>query len=70
MFRVWTSDDDDIDRLARELEAHLNEFADEVLSVSYAVDGVHRVLAVYRAVELTAESAEAVAQAEEIVEGA
>lgn len=52
MFRTWTDSNIEPESLARALEGHLNEFADEVISVAYAVsEGQHFVLAVYRGVE-------------------
>ena len=52
MFKTWTDSNDEPESLARSLEGHLNEFADEVISVGYAVsEGQHFVMAVYRAVE-------------------
>lgn len=51
MFKTWTNSADDAELLARSLEAHLNEFADEVVAVSYDVRDKHRVLAVYRTIE-------------------
>ena len=69
MFRTWVGAADTAEELARKLEAHLNEFADEVISVSYDVGDQHRALAVYRPVETTSELAEAaVAEAEQVVE--
>ena len=69
MYRVWTSSNDDGAALARELEAHLNEYAEDVVSVSFAVTDLHHVLAVYRVIELTssAQQEAAIALAEEIV---
>lgn len=70
MYRTWVESDSDRRALARALEAHLNEFAAEIISVSYAVDGEFHVLAVYRAIETggSAQEEAAVAQAEEIIE--
>ncbi|HEX6507268.1 MAG TPA: hypothetical protein VF221_06520 [Chloroflexota bacterium] len=51
MIKTWTGSSQDVETLARDLEAHLNEFADEVLSVSYAVSDGHHALAVYKLVE-------------------
>ncbi|MBV9279137.1 MAG: hypothetical protein JOZ41_03560 [Chloroflexi bacterium] len=51
MYKTWCASAEDPETLARVLEAHLNEFADEVVSVSYSVDRHHHVLAVYRPVE-------------------
>jgi hypothetical protein len=69
MFRVWTANDDDPEDLARRLEAHLNEFAAEVIDVSYSVRNSHFVMAIYRPVEpaVDARSEAAVSVAEEIV---
>ncbi|GAC1473096.1 MAG: hypothetical protein PVSMB7_26600 [Chloroflexota bacterium] len=70
MFRTWTTSADDAETVSRALEVHLNEFADEVVSVSYSVDGAYHVLAVYRGIEHVVENAEAVTVAERILEGA
>jgi hypothetical protein len=72
MFKTWTASSSDVESLSRELEVHLNEFADEVISVAYAVTDRHYVLAVYRAVELSIEDRQevAVSVAEHIIEGA
>jgi hypothetical protein len=52
MFKTWTGSNDDPRSLAQSLEGHLNEYAEEVISVGYAIEGgQHHVLAVYRAVE-------------------
>jgi hypothetical protein len=52
MFKTWTDSNDELESLAQSLEGHLNEYADEVISVGYAVsEGRHFVIAVYRAVE-------------------
>jgi hypothetical protein len=51
MYKAWSASAEDGRTLARGLEAHLNEFAHEVVSVSYAIDKDHHVLAVYRPVE-------------------
>lgn len=52
MFKTWTDSNDELGSLAKSLEGHLNEYADEVISVSYAIaEGRHFVLAVYRVVE-------------------
>lgn len=71
MFKTWTRSSRDIESLTRDLEAHLNEFADEVVSVSYAVTDYHHVLAVYRLVELSTDSQRevAVVEAEHLIEG-
>ena len=72
MFKTWTASSGDVESLSRDLEVHLNEFADEVISVAYAVRDRHYVLAVYRAVELSIEDRQevAVSVAEHIIEGA
>ncbi len=51
MYKAWSASAQDVGTLARGLEAHLNEFAYEVVSVSYAIDKHHHVLAVYRPLE-------------------
>jgi DNA-binding winged helix-turn-helix (wHTH) protein len=59
--------------LSRSLEAHLNEFAEDVVSVGYAVDGgLHSVLLVYRPVEASGdgELEAVVSVSEEIVDQA
>lgn len=70
MYRSWVFSADDGETVARHLEAHLNEFADEVVSVSYAVTKRHHVLAVYRAIETALGDAagEAVSVAEQIID--
>lgn len=70
MFRTWVHSDPDPEGLARALEAHLNEYAEEVLSVSYSVDRTHHVLAVYRGIETagSARAEAALAEAEDIIE--
>ena len=72
MYKCWTCQGKDAGEAARSLEAHLNEFAAEVISVAYAVEGLHYVLAVYRAVDAAAPAAEeaAVSAAEHIIERA
>ena len=69
MFQVWTGSSHDPAALARQLEAHLNEFAAEVVSVSYSVAGKHFALAVYRPIETWPDDSmeAAVSIAEEIV---
>ncbi len=70
MYKTWVSSGD-IVSLTRELEAHLNEFAEEVVSVAYAVNNGHHVLAVYKLVEPADETSEAVVSvAEHIIEEA
>jgi hypothetical protein len=68
MYKTWVSSAADAETLARDLEVHLNEFASEVISVSYAVSNVHSVLAVYRDIDHSTEAA--VAVAEQIIDGA
>lgn len=72
MFKAWTDSADDPELLARSLEAHLNEFAAEVVAVSYDSGDKHRVLAVYRTIEpAVSDSAEAVlAEAESLLDEA
>jgi hypothetical protein len=69
MYKVWTASAAQATALARSLESHLNEYAEEIISVSYAVTDVHHVLAVYRMVDLTdgAGAEAAVAAAEELM---
>lgn len=52
MYQVWTASADSAEALEHKLEVQLNEFADEVVSVSYAVtdSGGHHVLLVYRGI--------------------
>lgn len=71
MFKTWCASADQLETLARDLEAHLNEYADEVVAVSYAIGDAHAILAVYKPVEPGAlvGEAEAVVAAEEIIEG-
>jgi hypothetical protein len=71
MYRSWTCSGPDGESVARALEAHLNEFAGEIVSVSYAVDESHYVLVVYRAIAgLDETPAIAVAEAEQILDHA
>jgi hypothetical protein len=70
MFKAWTSSAANGESLARDLEAHLNEHADEVISVSYAVETDHYVLAVYRPVDSGGQEEAAVAYAEHIIDEA
>ena len=72
MYKAWSASADDGGTLARGLEAHLNEFAHEVVSVSYSVDTHHHVLAVYRPVGITTALADeaAVTVAEQILDHA
>jgi hypothetical protein len=70
-FETWTSCNHDAESLARALEAHLNEFAERVISVAYAVTDLHYVLAVYEPVDAASSIAEeaAVTVAEQIIDG-
>lgn len=70
MYRTWTGSADDPETVARALEAHLNEFADVVISVAYAVDAGHHVLAVYTEIDAGGDRVEeaAVAVAEQIID--
>ncbi len=70
MFKTWSCSAMDAESVARELEGHLNEYAEEVVSVSYAVNEGHHVLAVYREIEATLDEREeaAVSFAEQIID--
>ena len=72
MYKAWSASAEDGTTLARGLEAHLNEFAHEVVSVSYAIDKDHHVLAVYRPVAPDVAQAHeaAVSLAEQIIDKA
>lgn len=73
MFKTWTISGEELPALARAVEGHLNEFAEEVISVSYAIaEDQHHVLVVYRPVELEHEASleAAISIAEDIVEAA
>lgn len=72
MYKTWTDSASDCQSLARSLEAHLNEYAAEIVSVSYAVADAHYVLAVYREIEpeLQAQEEEAVTLAAQIIDQA
>ena len=72
MFKTWTASDEDPEALARAVEGHLNEFAEEVISVSYGIGGRHFVMVGYRKVEAAQNDRQeaAVSVAEEIVEQA
>jgi hypothetical protein len=71
MFKAWATSAPDGQTLARAVEAHLNEYADEVVSVAYAVTDRHHILAVYRPLDAAPGLGEeaAVAVAEQIIEG-
>jgi hypothetical protein len=69
MFKAWSARARDQQALERTIEAHLNEFADEVVSVAYAVADQHYALIVYRPLETEEEAAGvAVAVAEQIID--
>ncbi len=52
MLKTWTASHHDAAALAEILEAYLNEFAETVLSVGYAVtDERHQVMVVYQVLE-------------------
>ncbi len=72
MYKTWTSSHDDAETVARDLEVHLNEYAEEVISVAYSVDDRHHVLAVYRAIGPATEAQHeaAVSVAEQILDDA
>ena len=71
MFRAYTATAASAELLARQLEAHLNEYASEVVSVSYSVEAqVHRVLAVYVELETGDVAEAALAAVEEVLEEA
>lgn len=70
-FQTWTSSNTDAGTLGRELEAHLNEFAERVISVAYAVTDAHYVFALYEPVQPAGDASEeaAVTVAEQIIDG-
>ena len=73
MFKTWTSSHEDAATLAEILEAYLNEYAETIVSVGYAVTaGLHHVMLVYRALEAAQDERmeAAVSMAEDIVEHA
>jgi hypothetical protein len=72
VYKTWAFSAQDGETVARNLEAHLNEYASEVVSVSYAVAAEHHVLAVYRVIDVPdAVGAEyAVTAAEHIIDQA
>lgn len=71
MYKTWSISAGDLESLQHELDTFLNEFVEELISVSYAIQDRHYVLVVYRAVDLeVSRGAEAaVSAAEEIIEG-
>ena len=71
MYRTWVFSAPDSETLARNLEVHINEFADEIISVSYSVHTNHHVLVVYRGIDATSSEHEetAVSVAEHIIDG-
>lgn len=70
MYRTWTGSASDAATVARALEAHLNEYASDVVSIAYSVEKEHYVLAVYRQLEASAEAGveAAVAVAQHIID--
>lgn len=70
MYKVRTVAANDADGLARAVEAHINEYAEDVISVSYAIERQHIALLVYRPVNLASEAPveEAVNVAEHILD--
>lgn len=72
MFSTWVGSAEDSEALARALEAHLNEYAQTVITVSYAVADLHYALAVYSPIDTTGSAGEeaAVAVAENIIDSA
>lgn len=70
MYRAWTASAEQAEDLSRAVEVHLNEFADEIISVAYAVYDGHHALVVYRPIEVdtTDLAAEAVASAGALLE--
>lgn len=68
MYKTWATTARDREALARDVESHLNEFAAEVISVTYAVTDVHHALLVYRAIDTSVEADSAVAVAEQIID--
>ena len=68
MFKTWSASGEDGETLARGLEAHLNEYAEELLGIGYAVGRRHYVLAVYKPAGMTdPEEAAAVTVAAQII---
>ena len=53
MFKAWSGSAGNAEALARSLEAHLNEFAEQVISVGYAISGGHHALVVYRTIDIS-----------------
>jgi hypothetical protein len=72
VFKTWTGSAESAEALARSLEAHLNEFAEHVVSVSYVIEDGHHVFAVYEQIDMTGNAAEeaAVSVAEQIIDEA
>jgi hypothetical protein len=68
MYRAWTASADSPEELSRAVEVHLNEFAEEIISVGYAVDRGHHALVVYRPIDVEASAAAAVATADALLE--
>lgn len=73
MFKTWTAAQEDLETLAKALEGHLNEFAETVVGMSYAIAGDrHHVLVVYQGLDAAQDDRmeAAVSIAEGIVEQA
>jgi hypothetical protein len=70
MFKAWHAAAPDGQSLARLVEAHLNEHASEVVSVSYVITDQHYALTVYRPLDGATDDmhAAAVEMAEHILE--
>ncbi len=69
MYVAWTASASTPEELARAVETQLNEYAEDIISVSYAVDHGHHALLVYRSIEpIDATSVGAVAVAEQIID--
>ncbi len=56
MYKAWWCSAPAGETLAKLVEAHLNEFADEVISVAYSISDEHNVLAIYREIAESHES--------------
>jgi hypothetical protein len=67
MLKAWSTSAPDGETLARAVEAHLNEYADEVVAVAYALDKRHHVLAIYRPLEGEMGAEVALAMAERVI---
>ncbi len=51
MYKAWSAKAPEESELARAIELHLNEFAEEVISVAYAIGDQHYALVVYRPID-------------------